>query len=104
MITGLLIKRVADNMDMAARIIEGHYGQSAANRMIGKFFRNTIGSIIVQKNISKLFQGYSSPPKESIKLPDVKPPLQLHKKNASSLTSTSNDLGNTLKREEESSA
>jgi len=51
MITGLLIKRVADNMDMAERIVEEHYGQSAANRMIGKYFRNTIGSIIGQKNV-----------------------------------------------------
>jgi hypothetical protein len=55
MITGLLIKRVADNLDMAMRIVESHYGQSAAHRMIGKFFRNTIGSSIVQKNLARLY-------------------------------------------------
>lgn len=66
MITGLLIKRVADNMDMAMRIVESHYGHSAAHRMIGKFFRNTIGSVIVQKNMARLYQGFSNPTRQSI--------------------------------------
>jgi len=84
MITGLLIKRVADSMEMAERIIEGHYGQSAANRMIGKFFRNTIGSIIGQKNFVRTLQGNSP-----LKLPDVKRPMDLQKKKTStSLRST----------------
>ena len=66
MITGLLIKRVADNRDMAMRIVESHYGQSAAHRMIGKFFRNTIGSVMVQKDLARIYQGFSGPQRQSI--------------------------------------
>ena len=55
MITGMLIKRVRDNMQLAETIVGKHYGPDI-NSSISKYFQSKISSFILKSIISAAFQ------------------------------------------------